>query len=152
MPALFPAQLWLPRGVKYTLDVPEGLVKGLSTTIPLVPAVSDKVAVVAELVLHVPLVTLNDMMQPLELLGQLTGDAVLAFPCTLRKILSVDPLRNSVTGEHWVEVKDVVSGGPPVPEFIALLTTGTCHRVGELARKGRPPHTYKLPVSFPLFQ
>ena len=68
------------------MDVPEGLVKGLSTTIPLVPAVSDNVAAVAELVLHVPLVTLNDMTQPEVLLAHLTGAAVLLLAWTLRKI------------------------------------------------------------------
>jgi len=59
------------------------------------------------------------MTQPKAADGQLIGDAVTGLPVTLKKILSVLPLLNSVIGEQ--EDKAVVSVGPR-PTVVGSIT------------------------------
>jgi len=111
--------------------------------IPLVPPVSNAVADVAVPALQpLALVTLNDMMQPLPL-GQPGGLVVRLLASTLTNIESVDPFKNSATGEQSVVVE--ARAGPMTGVWSTLLKIGTCHIVGVWLPVARP-HTYRLPV------
>jgi len=112
----------------------------LSMTMPLVPPVSDAVADVSDDPVKA-LLMLKDMMQPEPLDGQLMGEAVTGLAVTLKKILSVLPLLNSVIGEQLARLVVRVgpsTGVPIVPALIGITQIAFTVPV--------VPHAYKFPV------
>jgi hypothetical protein len=112
---------------------------------PLDPPATDAVAAVAVAVPQIAgFVMSKDMMHPV-FRGQPMGAAVWPLAATLRKILSVAPFMNSVTGEHSALAVAICGPSTGVPSTPAV--TGICHTVVAVVAPTRElAQTYRFPV------